>query len=61
MRRTSLQMNKMFVAKVGRTLATMVKRESSVRPSVGRPVGLSVIISLKGRKFHFHAPIGAFV
>ena len=33
----------------------------SVRLSVGRLAGLSVIISGIGVKFHFHAPIGALV
>ena len=32
-----------------------------VRLLVGRFVGLSVIISKKGAKLHFHAPIGALV
>ena len=33
----------------------------SVRPLVGRLVGMSVIISSKDGKFHFYAPIVALV
>ena len=32
-----------------------------VCPSVGRSIGWSVIVSYKGAKLHFHAPIRALV
>ena len=39
-------------------IASKTPMSSSVRSSVGRLVGLSVIISSKDGKFHFHATIG---